>query len=120
MGSKYELKEVNIENRTGYYFNDIMRVIDIDFSDILLNKKSYKTYEYVLIYDTSYKTFIGSKPLGIRFDQINGFIKIYDRTRYLVLFGSGLYDTICNEIKYLISEKRCIADSINHNFNWFI
>ena len=35
--------------------------------------------------------------------------------RYLVLFGYGLFDKICDKIKYLISEKPGIRDS-NHNF----
>ena len=58
MESKHELKEINIKYLTCYYFSDIMRVIDIDFSNILLNEKSYKTYENILIYDISYKTFM--------------------------------------------------------------
>ena len=37
---------------------------------------------------------MGAKPLGIRFDEIDGFIKIYDRIRYLVLFYSGWCDKI--------------------------
>ena len=41
-----------------------MRVTDIDF-DILLDKKSYKTFENILIYDVSYKTFMGAKSLCI-------------------------------------------------------
>ena len=40
-----------------------------------------------LAYSISYKTFVGSKPLGI--DEIYWFIKIYDGIRYLALFGSG-------------------------------
>ena len=59
---------------------------------------------------------MGSKPLYIRFDEIDGSIKIYDGIRYLVLFGSGLYDAIYNWIRYLISEKSGITDSINHDF----
>ena len=35
-----------------------------------------------------YKTSIDSKPLRIRFEKIDGFIRAYDGTRYLVLFGS--------------------------------
>ena len=49
---------------------------------------------------------MGSKPLYIRFDEIDGSIKIYDGIRYLVLFGlygSGLYDASYN--RYLISEQ---------------
>ena len=31
---------------------------------------------------------MGAKPLHIRFDKIDGFSKIYDAIRYLVLFAS--------------------------------
>ena len=34
----------------------------------------------------SYKTSTGAKPLRIRYDEIDGFVKIQDRIRYLVLF----------------------------------
>ena len=43
-----------------------------------------------------------AKLLCIRFDKIDGFIRIYDRTRYLVLFGSEKHDSIYNRIRYLI------------------
>ena len=42
MESKEELKETDIKNRTYYYFHDIMKVIDTDFSDISLDEKLYK------------------------------------------------------------------------------
>ena len=41
-----------------YYIDDIMRVTDIDFSNILLNKNHIKTDENILIHSISYKTFI--------------------------------------------------------------
>ena len=40
MEIKDELKETDIKNRTCYYLVNITRVIDIDFSDILLDEKS--------------------------------------------------------------------------------
>ena len=41
--------------------------IDTDFSSILLNKNLYiKKIDNILIYDISYKTSIGAKPLRIR------------------------------------------------------
>ena len=40
-----------------------------------------------MIYDISYKTSIGSKSLLFSFNKIEGFIRICDGTRYLVLFG---------------------------------
>ena len=32
------------------------------------------------------QTLITAKPLDIRFDNANGFIRVYDGTRYLMLF----------------------------------
>ena len=105
MASKDELKEIDIKNRTCYYFDDIIRFWDrdIDFIDILLDEKLYQEkYKNILIYDVSYKTSTGAKPLRIRFDEIDGLIKIYDRIRYLLLFDYEWFD----KIKYLISKKK--------------
>ena len=44
MESKDELKETDIKNCTCYYFDEIMRIIDIDFSDILLKEKHTKIF----------------------------------------------------------------------------
>ena len=35
------------------------------------NEKSYKTYKTILIYDISYKTFMGAKQLHIWFKKID-------------------------------------------------
>ena len=94
-------------------FDCKMGIINMNFRNILFDEKICKN---ILIYGIScHSTFMGSIPFGIRFDEIDGFIKIYDGIRYLVLF-SYLYDEICNRIKYLTSEKSGIADSIDSNF----
>ena len=41
-----------------------------------------------------HKILIDSKPLRVKFNQIDGFIGIYDRTRYLVLYESEKYDSL--------------------------
>ena len=46
-----------------------MRVLDIGFENILLDEKSYKAYENLLIYDILYKNFTGGKPLRIWFEK---------------------------------------------------
>ena len=42
MENKDELKETDIKNYTYYYFDDIIRDLDISFDNIFLDKKSYK------------------------------------------------------------------------------
>ena len=46
---------------------------------------------------------------NIRFDKRDEFIRIYDGTRYLTLFGSEKYDAIYDRIRYLISLKSSIT-----------
>ena len=98
------------KSRMCCYFDDMMRVGDFDFDNILLNEKSYEnSFENSSIYVISYKTFMGAKPLCITFNKINGFIKIDDGTRCLALFGPKRYDAIYDRIRYLISEKSGIT-----------
>ena len=84
MESNDELKEIDIKDCIWYYFNDIIKTEDFDFDNILIDEKSY---ENILVYNISYKSLIESKPLRIRFDKIDEVIRVYDGTRYLVLFG---------------------------------
>ena len=65
----------------------VITLIDV-FDNILIDEKSHKN---IFI---SYKNLIDSKPLRIRFDKIDGFIRIYNGTRYLTLFGSEIFDAI--------------------------
>ena len=46
--------------------------------------------------------------MRIRLDKIDAFIKIHDKIRNLVLFNYYYFDEICDNTKYLISEKSCI------------
>ena len=94
-----EFKKVCIKSQTCYYFDKIIKSEDFDIDNILIDKKSC---ENILIYDISYKNLIGSKALRIRFNKIDGFVRIHDGTRYLTLFGSEKYDAIYGRIRYLI------------------
>ena len=109
-----KLKKVRIKNRTRYYLDDIIKLDDFDIDNILIDAKSHKN---ILIYDISYKTLIGSTPLRTRFDiKIDGITRIYDRTRYLTLFGTIKYDAFKDKIRYLITIKSCMTYTIFHCF----
>ena len=59
---------------------------------------------------------IGAKLLCVKFNKVDGFIRVYYGTRYLVLFGSEKHDVIYNRIKYLVSLKSGITYVISHYY----
>ena len=71
MKSKNKLKEIDIKNRVCYYFDDIINGTKINFSNVLLNKKSY---ENISVYNISYESPTSPKPFSIKFNKIDEFI----------------------------------------------
>ena len=64
-----------------------------------------------MIYDAVYKTSYGAKPLRIVFDKVVGYIRKYDKTRYLAIFHSNeKHERIFDRIRYLIMFKSNISD----------
>ena len=101
-----------VKDHTCYYFDDIIRIEDFDIKNILIDEKPF---ENILVYISWTKSLIDSKSLRIRLNKIDGFTRVYDGTRYLVLFGSEKYDYIYDRIRYLIGVKSGVTDIINFN-----
>ena len=53
-----------------------------------------------------------TKPSHIWFNKVDKFIKMYDGIRYLVMYDYNRYNAIYYMIRYLISEKSSIENSI--------
>ena len=87
-----EFKKVCIKNHTCYYSDDIIKLEDFDHDKVLKDEKSH---ENIFIY----KALLIQNLCALVF-KIDGFITIYDGTRYLTLLGSEKYDAIYNRIKY--------------------
>ena len=73
-----------MKNRTCYYFDDIIKIENFNLD----NFNRWKMVRKYFSYNISHKTLIDAKSLRIRLDIIDGFVTVYDGTRYLVLFGS--------------------------------
>ena len=111
MDSNDELKETDIRNRTCCYFDAKTKTEDFNLDNILIKKKRYKN---ILVYNISYKTLIDAKPLRSGVDKIDGFIRVYDGNKYLILYEK--HDFIFNKIRYLIRVKRGITYVVSHNY----
>ena len=73
-----KVKDIDIKNRTYYFFNDI---IDIKNFDIKIDEKSYKDtliyyIGYVTIKDSKYVKINSVNPLCLIFIKVNGYINI--------------------------------------------
>ena len=44
MESNDELKEINIKNRTCYYFDDIIKIEDFDLDNVLVDENHMKIF----------------------------------------------------------------------------
>ena len=83
-----KVKDINIKNRTYYFFNDIIIIVIFDFNDIKIDKTSYKN---ILIYFLGYvtikkyiKTYSGNLLLLI-FGKVNGYFEEINGNKYLIL-----------------------------------
>ena len=57
------------------------------------------------------KVIHGVKLSHLIFDNIDGYIKEYDRTRYIVLFPpDAKYERMFDKIRYSISQKSTVSD----------
>ena len=92
-------KEINIKNHSCDCFDDIIKIEYFDLDSIL---REEKLYQNILVYNILYKSLIAAKPVLIRLDKTDGLIRVYDGTRYLVLFGSEKYDIIYDGIRHLM------------------
>ena len=98
MESNDELEEIDIKNCTCCYFDDMIKIEDFDLDNILIDKKSSKN---ILVQNNILnKSLIDYESLRIRFDKIDGFMKVSDGNRYLALFRSEKYDSIYDRIRY--------------------
>ena len=114
MGS---IKQINIKNRTCYFYNDIIDIETFDSNMLNLDKKSYKDLD---IYNIGYVTIkeIGSgydinsvNLLYLRIDNAIGYIEEINEDKYLVFDVSDenkkllkRYDDVFNGIMSKVKE----------------
>ena len=79
MESNDKLKRIDNKNRMFYYFDDITKVKDFGFVNVLIDKISWLTTFHT-------KMWLIAKPLCIKLDNLDQFIRGFDGNRYLPLF----------------------------------
>ena len=85
-----EVKQINIKNRTYYFYNDIIDLKNFDARLLKIDKKSYKN---IGIYNIGYitikkiddcKNIYSVNPLYLRINHASGYIKEINGNKYLI------------------------------------
>ena len=80
------IKQINIENRTHYFYSDIIDIKTFDSNNLKLDKKLYKNLD---IYNIGYVTIYGYdvnsvNPLYLRIYNASGYIEKINEDKYLI------------------------------------
>ena len=83
-------KEINIKNRTNYFYNDIIDIETFDSNMLKLDKKTYTNLDiynigYVTIKKIGFGYDVNSvNPLCLKIKNVDGYIEEKDSNKYLV------------------------------------
>ena len=74
------VKEINIRNRTNYFFDDMININDFDSNLLKIDKKSYKNIDiyhigYNTMKDFDYVKINSVNPLYLIIDKVDGYIE---------------------------------------------
>ena len=105
------IEQINIKNRTYYFYNDIIDIKNFDLSMLKLNKKPYKD---IGIYNIGYitikkigdcKNIYSVNPLYLRINHASGYIEEIIENKYLI------FDSI-DENKELLKKYNDVFNGI--------
>ena len=117
-----EIKQINIKNRSYYFYNDIIDLKDFDAKLLKIDKKSYKNIDiYYIGYITikkidDYESIYSVNPLYLRIGHASGYIEEKNGNKYLIFDSvdenkevlkkyADVWDGIKNKIKAINGDK---------------
>ena len=86
MGS---IKEINIKNRTYYFFDDMINIKNFQSKLLKIDKKLYKDIDiyyigYITVKDSDYVRISSVNPLYLMIGKVNRYIEEKTGSKYLV------------------------------------
>ena len=89
-----ELKQINIKNRTYYFYNDMINIKNVEPNLLKIDRKSYKNIGiYNIGYITikkidDYENIYSVNPLYLQVNHANGYIEEKNENKYLIFDDS--------------------------------
>ena len=105
-----EVKDIDIKNRTYYFFNDIINIKNFDPNITKIDKNLLKNIliyyiGYVTIKDSKYVKINSVNPLYLIFNKVNGYFEEINGNKYLTLVptNESKYEELWSKIRNSIS-----------------
>ena len=120
-----KFKDIDIKNRTYYFFNDMINIKNFDPNNIKLDKKSYKNIliyyiGYVMIKDSKYVNIYIVNPLYLIFNKVNGYFGEINESKYLTLVPTNeskkKYEELWIKIRDLIRSITKNSEYYDENY----
>ena len=85
-----KVKDIDIKNRTYYFFNVFINIKNFDPNNIKIYEKSYKNIliyytGYAMVKNSKYVKIYGLNPLYIIFSKVNEYFDEINENKYLTL-----------------------------------
>ena len=125
------IKEINIKNRTYYFFDDMINIKDFDPNLLKIDKKSYKNINiyyigYITMKSSNYVKIKSANPLYLTISEVDGHIKEKNGSKYLIFNSTDknkevlkkykkLWNGITNEIETINWSKEGECGSAEHD-----
>ena len=100
-----EVRDLNIKNRTYYYFDDIIDIKKFELNLLKIDKKSHKDFDIYYIGCDTIKKFGDCKnirnvnPLYLIFHSATGYFEEKNDDKYLILNSNKNYEKFLSKIK---------------------
>ena len=84
------IEEINIKNRTYYFFDDMINITNFDPKSLKIDKKLYKNFNiyyigYITMKDSDYVKIKSVNPLYLIINEVDGHFEEKNGNRYLIL-----------------------------------
>ena len=129
-----EVKQINIKNRTYYFYNDMINIKDFEPNLLKIDKKSYKNINiyyigYIIIKKIDdYESVYSVNPLYLRINHASGYVEEKNGNKYLIFNSvdeskevlqkyAEVWDGIKSKIKGINSGKKKITKKITLKLN---
>ena len=100
-----KVTDLNIKNKTYYFFNDMINIKDFESNLLMIDKKPHKDFDiYYVGYITIKKiadcnNIRSANPLYLIFNSATGYFKEENDEKYLILDSTEKYEEVFSEIK---------------------